>query len=119
MANKTATFNQSAAVTARQAEVPNARWYTGGQWAAACACGLGIGTDNPGLDESLPNWTLLDQAGAARNPQKSQSIGGSGLGDGDQSTANMSITVPTGTEGGQTQTGTPQLLSLANGWVEV
>jgi hypothetical protein len=59
----------------RASDVPNADWSDGANRAASCAPGIGIGTDETNLAESLPNWTLLDQAGAARNPQNSQHIG--------------------------------------------
>jgi hypothetical protein len=45
--------------------------------------GIGISTQNPGLDESLPNWTLLDQHGNARDAQIGQNIGGQGYTDPD------------------------------------
>jgi len=41
--------------------------------------GIGISTTNPNLEESLPNWTLLDQHGNARDDQIGQLIGGDGI----------------------------------------
>lgn len=82
----TSFFVDDAAVTAREAEIPNADWNSGCFGGASCAPGIGISTANPGLDESLPNWTLLDQFGNAREAQISQCIGGSGLGDGTSGT---------------------------------
>ena len=37
--------------------------------------GIGIASDNPNLEQQLPNWTLLDQAGNVRTPQKAGAIG--------------------------------------------
>ncbi len=55
-----------------------ANWGTGMDWGASNAPGVGVASDNAGLQESLPSWTLLDQDGAARTPQVSQIIGGGG-----------------------------------------
>ena len=55
-----------------------ANWGTGMDWGASNAPGIGIATDNPNLEQSLPSWTLLDQDGDARTPQVSQVIGGGG-----------------------------------------
>lgn len=41
--------------------------------------GIGISTENPELDDSLPNWTLLDQHGNARESQIGQLVGGHGI----------------------------------------
>ena len=49
------------------------------EWTGASnAPGIGVATDNPNLEQSLPSWTLLDQDGDARTPQVSQVIGGGG-----------------------------------------
>lgn len=62
--------------------------YLGVNRAGSNAPGIGISTgivaalDGDDLDPA--KWTLLDQAGAARDPQDSQHIGGDGLGEGDQ-----------------------------------
>lgn len=48
--------------------------YLGCNRAASCAPGIGIATDNG--ECKLQDWTVLDQDGAARNPQDSQLIGG-------------------------------------------
>ena len=55
-----------------------ANWGTGMDWGASNAPGIGVATDNPNLEQSLPSWTLLDQDGDARTPQVSQVIGGGG-----------------------------------------
>ena len=57
----------------RAAEVTAADWAGGLNKGASCAPGIGINTGNP--NPKLSDWTLLDQAGAARVPQQSQHIG--------------------------------------------
>lgn len=82
----------AAAVTARDAEYTGtpftdtagdgttANPYLGGNRAGSCAPGIGINTAN--IDPKLDDWTTADQHAAARTPQDSQHIGGSGLGAG-------------------------------------
>ena len=74
-------FVDDPAVTFREAEEtnPDTLWNSGMFGGASNSPGIGISTENPGLDESLPNWTLLDQFGNARNAQIGQCIGGSGF----------------------------------------
>ena len=88
MANLATSSVNAATVATRSAEVPNADW-TGGMNAGGCNVGIGISTDV--VDPKLTDWTLLDQAEAARTPQDSQHIGGSGLGDGDQTDAPVTV----------------------------
>jgi hypothetical protein len=100
MAKNIPTFLQdAAAVTARNAEYPNtplsdvtgdgttANPYLGMNRAGSNAPGIGIATGSVhvplGGAPRPDNWTELDQAAAARIPQDSQHIGGSGLGAGD------------------------------------
>ena len=64
----------------RQAEVPDAVWNSG-MAGGNCVCGIGISTENPNLEESLPEWTLLDQFGNTRVGQRGQYIGGAGYSD--------------------------------------
>jgi hypothetical protein len=73
-------FVDDAAVTARTAEVPDAEWNSGMLGGGSAGPGIGIGPQ-PGLEESLPNWTLLDQFGNARDGQRGQNVGGSGYTD--------------------------------------
>ncbi len=80
------------AVTARNAEyagtpftdIPGDGSYAdnvlGCNKAGSCAPGIGIATDN--IDPKLEDWSVNDQDGAPRDPQLSQHIGGSGLGEG-------------------------------------
>lgn len=79
MANLPNAFIDDAAVIALAARVPAASTDTGLAYGGSNAPGIGIATDNTGLAESLPNWTLLDQAGNARDAQISQCIGGPGI----------------------------------------
>jgi hypothetical protein len=77
MANLSTVFVDDSTVALRLVEVPDAVWNSG-MFGGNNAPGVGIGTDNPNLEESLPNWTLLDQFGNARVGQRGQNIGGSG-----------------------------------------
>lgn len=72
-------FIDDIAVTALGVRVPAASTDTGVNRGASNAPGIGISDDNPGLEESLPSWTLLDQHGNARAAQISQLIGGDGI----------------------------------------
>lgn len=93
MAKNFNTFTLNAtAVAARDAEYANtpltdppgdgtfADPYLGGNRAGSNAPGIGINTGN--VDPKVPDWTTTDQHAAARSPQDSQHIGGSGLGAG-------------------------------------
>jgi hypothetical protein len=71
-------FVNDVAVTALGTRVPTASTDTGMNFGASNAPGVGISTENPNLEESLPEWTLLDQHGNARESQISQVIGGGG-----------------------------------------
>lgn len=94
MAKNIPTFLlDAAAVTARDAEYTGtpltdvvgdgsyADPYLGMNRGGSNAPGIGIATGY--VDPKVSDWTTLDQAEAARSPQDSQHIGGSGLGDGD------------------------------------
>ena len=74
-------FVDDAALAALDARVPNATVNSGMLGGASNSCGIGISTENPNLEESLPNWTLLDQHGNARDAQIGQHIGGAGISD--------------------------------------
>lgn len=87
MANLPTYHQDSATKTTRAAELPNADFDGGVNKGGSCACGIGINTGD--VDPKLDDWSLLDQAGAARDPQDSQHIGGDGLGAGN--TANEPI----------------------------
>lgn len=120
MARLAQTFIDDIAVATRSAEVPDAAFDNGMNLGGSCACGIGIGTENPNLGESLPNWTLLDQHGNPRTTQISQHIGGSGLGDGTSGTAPDAITrlwtVSANGDGSAVYTANPSLVSLVAGW---
>jgi len=84
-------FVDDAAVTAMTARVPLAVDFNSGMFAGASnSPGIGISTENPGLEESLMpstsggaastgSWTLEDQFEDARNAQIGQLIGGNGI----------------------------------------
>ena len=63
----------------RLTETPNANWVNGMNNTGMGI--IGISTENPNLEQSLPSWTYLDQSGNARNPQQAGHIGASTLGD--------------------------------------
>jgi hypothetical protein len=97
MAQNLPTFElDAAAVTARNAEYTGTPFtdddggatyadpYLGMNRAGSNAPGIGINSGN--VNPKLEDWTILDQAEAARSPQASQHIGGNGLGAGDDST---------------------------------
>ena len=84
-------FVDDAAVSALGVRVPDASVGTGMSAGASNAPGIGISTENPGLEESLlpatdgsglsatGPWTLLDQHGNARAGQIGQLLGGPGI----------------------------------------
>ena len=72
-------FKDDTAQTAMEVRVPTVVADTGLTFGGGNAPGIGISSQNPGLEESLPSWTLLDQFGNARNAQISQCIGGDGI----------------------------------------
>lgn len=131
MANVLTAFIDDASVALRQVEVPNAAFGDGMNIGGSCACGIGIATDNPNLEESLPNWTLLDQFGNTRTGQISQHIGGPGYTDplGWPSSGGQEGTLPNSTirtgpnnvdgSGNVVYTGDVHLVTLAAGWVVV
>ncbi len=83
--NVATAFIDDTAVTALGTRVPAASIDTGMNRGASNAPGIGIASGNPGLAEQLPNWTLLDQFGQARNAQRSQCLGGPGISAASQS----------------------------------
>ena len=74
-------FIDDTALTALAARVPDAINNSGMTYGGSNSPGIGISTENPELEESLPSWTLLDQFGNARVNQISQHIGGPGISD--------------------------------------
>ncbi len=81
MASLSTFFVDDEAVTALIARVPAAIGNSGMFGGASNSPGIGISTENPNLEESLPSWTLQDQFGNARNAQRGQHIGGAGISD--------------------------------------
>ena len=97
-----------------------ANWGTGMDYGASNAPGIGVATDNPELDQSLPSWTLLDQDGDARTPQVSQVLGGGGP-EGNAGKGLQPIEVVVNGDGSGNITGTEEahLVTLTAGWVGV
>ena len=119
--NAPSYFLDDSVVTTRAAEVTGASFANGMNAGGANAPGIGIG---PGANAAgtVDQLTLLDQAGAARTPQKSQAIGGVALGAGSAAAAADPIRFGTNaTNGGgvMTSTGNSTLTTLAAGWVPV
>ena len=85
--NQPNSFKDDAANVALEARVPTYAPFAGtGMAFGSCQPGIGIATDNPLLEESLPSWTLLDQGEMledfvprVRVNQRSQCIGGPGI----------------------------------------
>jgi hypothetical protein len=68
-------YTDAAAIVDRITEVPNADFSTGANLAASNACGIGINIDGGEVVGTPAQFTLLDQAEAARTPQTSQILG--------------------------------------------
>ncbi len=90
-------YIDTASNTARQAEVTGASWNTGLNWAGSNAPGVGINMNEGEVVGTPEQFTLLDQDGAARNPQVSQVLGGTGFVD--RSTPNPDWPSSGGVEG--------------------
>ena len=85
-----ATYHQDAVTkAARAAEVTAADFDGGLNKGGSCAGGIGINTG--GVDPKLDDWSVLDQAGAARTPQDSQHIGGDGTAAGNTATDTLRV----------------------------
>jgi hypothetical protein len=114
-------YIDDATVTTRESEVPNADFDGGGNLAGSCAPGIGIGVGTANVVGTSDQFTLLNQAGAARVPQNSQHIGGNGLGAGVAGTlpndAVRSGTVSTTGDGTITSPEDVALQTLTAGWV--
>lgn len=113
MANSPNTYFDPTAIVAREAETVPAIGFgfnaDGGMNYGSCQPGIGIATDQPNLTGDANQWTLLDQDGAARTPQKSQYIGDA---------MTPALIVVNG-DGDGNPTGTPTestLATLAAGW---
>jgi hypothetical protein len=104
------------AVAARKAEtsqsIPDASWLKGMNAGASNACGVGVNQGEGAVVGTDAQFTLLDQAGAARTPQDSQIIGGA------VSALDVGTNAATG-DGTPTRTGGATLVSLAAGWTAV
>lgn len=69
-------FQDDAAQTARALEVTAASFVNGMNLGGSCAPGIGINMNEGAIVGTPEQFTLLNQSGAARVPQTSQSIGG-------------------------------------------
>lgn len=114
-------FIDQDAQTIRAAEVPNADFINGGNWAGSCAVGVGINfSDGAAIPVigSPEQFTLLDQNEAARAPQLGQHIGGDGLGAGNSDTYAIAHGTNGPGDGSLTEVGANFLNTLALGWVD-
>lgn len=110
MSQNSATYLLDAvAVTARELENTAADFAEGVNRAGSNAPGIGVATANG--QAKLSDWTVLDQAGAARDPQDSQHIGASGLGSG-HATTNYPLNVDSVGDINDTV----KLVTLGTGW---
>jgi len=132
MANPNVTYSTAlaASIVARKLEVTAADFDAGCNLAASNAPGVGINIGGGAVVGTADQFTLLDQAGAARTPQDSSVIGGEGLttaaeypssgGAAGAGVEPIQSGVPTTTgDGDVTVGGDATLASLAAGWVEV
>ena len=122
-------FSDDAARAARAPEVPQASFVNGTNLAASNASGIGINIGGGAVVGTPEQFTLLDQDGDARVGQRSQHIGGSGLGSGTEGDL-PAASIYTGTlpnqaakdadpalDGTVIKTGNASLADLAIGWV--
>jgi hypothetical protein len=72
------SYTDSAAVTLRTPEVPEASWDTGANL-ASCQAGVGINMGGGAIVGTPEQFTLEDQFEADRIPQNSSAIGGGGF----------------------------------------
>jgi hypothetical protein len=121
MANPT-FFVDATAVAARASEVPNASFVNGLNAGGSNAPAIGVNAAGGAVTGDEAQFTLLDQAEAARAPQDSQSIGGTALADGTSGVGTQPVKVGTNSatgDGVMTPTGDATLASLAAGWTAV
>lgn len=111
MANPTYMVDP-AKVIARKLEVTAADFDGGANLAASNACGIGVNMAGGAIGGEAQEFTLLDQAAAARTPQDSQVLGGTPL---------PLLTGAVSTTGDGTVTGIQDatLATLGAGWVGV
>jgi hypothetical protein len=109
MGNPTAFRDDS---QARTGEVPTASWVNGVNWGGSCAPGIGINYGEGAVVGTPAQFTLLDQTGAARDPQASAQIG---FEDGDSTRQGTNAANGDGTV---TPVANVALISLAAGWVD-
>jgi hypothetical protein len=115
--NEPTGFTDLEARATREIDVPDASWADGCNLVASNSNGLGIATDNPNLEQSLPSWTLLDQAELTREPQLGSQIGGIGLNGGSAGVGTEPIYVAQNLGGGAATTvGGATLETLEEGW---
>jgi hypothetical protein len=115
--NEPTGFTDLSARAVRELEVPNGVFSDGGNLVASNSSGIGVATNNPNLEQQLPNWTLLDQAELTRTPQLGSQIGGIGLNDGAPGTGTEPIYVAQNLGNGTATTlGGATLETLEEGW---
>jgi hypothetical protein len=115
--NEPTAFSDDVAISTRQAEVPLASFSNGQNLTASNSTGIGIASCVPNLEESLPNWTLLDQAELPRTPQIGSQLGGIGLNGGTPGVGLDQIFIAENRSlGAATNLGGATLNTLEEGW---
>tara|TARA_R110002153_G_scaffold274037_1_gene446784 strand:- start:23425 stop:23763 length:339 start_codon:yes stop_codon:yes gene_type:complete len=105
------TFYMNATLqSARESELPNASFSNGMNLAGSNNAAIGVNFGGGAVAGTPEQFTLLDQAAAARNPQDSQHIGSAA------SSVRYGTPSTTG-DGTLTSVGTVALTVLATGWV--
>lgn len=123
-------FIDGGTVTARALEVPDASFANGMNLGGSNAPGIGINEGVANLVGTPEQFTLLDQAGAARTPQDSQHLGGDGLTEAADWPTSGGVagagtdpiafgTVNTNGDGGVSASASATLTALATGWTGV
>jgi len=130
MANPTYTIDD-AAILARIQEVTDASFVNGANNAGSCAPAIGVNVGGGAVVGTSEQFTLNDQFGAARTPQNSMLIGGTGYvaraaypssGGNEGIAGNVPVdTGPPSDSGDGTivSDGAATLTSLSGGWVAV
>jgi|TARA_R110000796_G_scaffold74509_2_gene167622 hypothetical protein len=110
--NVPTSYVDDIAIAIRMSELPNASFTTGMNGGASNAPGIGINVGGGAVIGTADQFTLLDQAGAARTPQDSQQFSG-------VAQPIDAVTPSTNGDGSWTVTGEATLSTLSAGWTSV
>mgnify|MGYP000114030838 CR=1 FL=1 len=112
MQNVPTSYVDTIAISLRMSEVPTASFTTGMNGGASNAPGIGINVGGGAVVGTADQFTLLDQAGAARTPQDSQQFGG-------VAQPIDAVTPSANGDGSSVATGEATLATLNAGWTSV